>query len=353
MIIERLEEIFDEEYFFNDISVPVKRKPTKKFLSKIFKEKDVLVDVSPLIIGHYGIYAFIDNIEDAAQTRAYILHKFKMRENVFVFAELEGGGTYYDADNNTYIDFENLYEGLSAFRQNHKIPECFKHKYKFKTTEDYFEDVYKSLENEEDEDDLYIRPLISNSKLDDIAEILENYDEEPITQGKYIYYPDGSMRVKKFVSSGLMGGSECTFPCSDDNPNKTYWLTVIFGWTGYHKFINGKWGQGLLYLLTCGLMGILPLFDLSSMLFGDYYFTDVNYDMGLDRKVTRSAQRIYMRPLEKKWLCALGILLSLGIIFLVSNFVYTPIVAGLGELLATLAENSNEIQGIVENMPIN
>lgn len=33
-------------------------------------------------------------------------------------------------------------------------------------------------------------------------------------------------------------------------------ITVLFGWLGVHKFIKGKIGIGILYLLTMGLFGI-------------------------------------------------------------------------------------------------
>lgn len=355
MLIERLEEIFDEEIVFTEMSVPVKKRKYSKFIKKLYSERETMIKLNALVSGNYGVYVFIDDIQDASQVRNYLLNKFKMRDSIFVFAETSTGGTYYDNERKEYIDFEKFYENIITFRQNHKIPECFKHKYKFETAEDYFANVYEPLENEEDEDDLYIRPLVTNSKLDDIDEILSNIEEEPETQGKYIYYSDGSMRVKKFVSRGILNGADCTFPCSDENPHKIYWSTVFLGWIGFHKFVHRKWGQGILYMLTCGLMGILPIFDLFSMLMGDYYYTDVDYDMGLDRKITKSSQRIYMRPLDKKWLCVIGIILALGITYVASNFIYQPVVNAFGDLLAMLTENLNagDVENIVNGVPLN
>ena len=269
MFLERLEEVFDEELFIENMSIPVKRKKYNKFFKAFVSEKEVVVKVPYLVTGNGGIYVFIEDITDASQIRSYLLHKFKMRESIFVFAETEDGGTYYDDTKNEYIDFEDFYNGLAVFRQNHMIPECWKHKYKFACAEEYFNDVYEPLEDEEDEDSLYVRPLVSNSKLEEIDEIIVNLEDEPVTEGKYIYYPDGSMRVKKFVSRGFMNGSECSYPCADESSNKLYWCTAFLGWIGFHKFYHKKIGQGLLYLISCGLFGILPIFDLMSILFCD------------------------------------------------------------------------------------
>ena len=79
--------------------------------------------------------------------------------------------------------------------------------------------------------------------------------------------------------------------------------------------------------------------------------------MGANRKISKSSQRIYLRPLEKKWLCVLGIFASMVITYLAFNFMYQPVVSALGDILATLSENfidvnSGDIQGIVDSLPV-
>jgi TM2 domain-containing membrane protein YozV len=39
-------------------------------------------------------------------------------------------------------------------------------------------------------------------------------------------------------------------------------LLTFFGWLGFHRFYLGKWGTGLLYLVSLGLFGLGWLYDL-------------------------------------------------------------------------------------------
>ena len=44
-----------------------------------------------------------------------------------------------------------------------------------------------------------------------------------------------------------------------------YILLIFLGWLGAHRFYIGKFGSGLIYMFTCGLMGIGLFFDLFTL----------------------------------------------------------------------------------------
>ena len=43
------------------------------------------------------------------------------------------------------------------------------------------------------------------------------------------------------------------------------WLLSIFGWLGFHRFYLGKWGTGILWILTFGLFGVGSFIDLFTL----------------------------------------------------------------------------------------
>lgn len=43
------------------------------------------------------------------------------------------------------------------------------------------------------------------------------------------------------------------------------WLLGIFGWLGFHRFYLGKWGTGILWIITFGLFGIGAFIDLFTL----------------------------------------------------------------------------------------
>lgn len=58
---------------------------------------------------------------------------------------------------------------------------------------------------------------------------------------------------------------------SDDSPKYKegiaygLWAGWLFGFAGLHRFYLGKWGTGLIWLCTWGLLGVGQLYDLITM----------------------------------------------------------------------------------------
>ena len=58
---------------------------------------------------------------------------------------------------------------------------------------------------------------------------------------------------------------------------KNWILCIFFGVLGFHRFYVGKWGTGLIYLITGGIFSLGVLFDI--FLLATKQFTDVDGDV--------------------------------------------------------------------------
>lgn len=76
------------------------------------------------------------------------------------------------------------------------------------------------------------------------------------------------MKKKKFFYKGTYVPLIC-------EKRTAYFLCLLGGWVGAHKFYEGKTALGILYLLTFGLLGAGWIADLIAILCrkGDFYFT--------------------------------------------------------------------------------
>ena len=146
----------------------------------------------------------------------------------------------------------------------------------------------------------------------------------------YKYRENGVLLVRK-QEQGKAGAfgllpepRELWFQCSEKNPDRQYLQMVLGGWFGLHKFMEGSWLQGLGYLLTCGCFGVFYLYDLFSMVCGNYCVKKVSY-VDKDGEVERRMQKIYYGPLMHRKRVVFLFLLEVAILVLAVWFVYQPI----------------------------
>lgn len=314
------------------------------------KEKSVQV---PLILtGFNGVYVVCEGIKDMPEIYQSIQHKLGIKNGLFSFAWREGeeAGVLYDPSRQLFVEIANFADGFENFYMNHLIPQAELHLYDFGKLEDYL--VEQTLEVEEipkpeEKTEKYIRPLITEDKLDKIADILLQMEDAGFVEGDYLIDPDGSMKVKKKISTtnglGLLsnGCSEHLFLCEEEDGNKAYLTTVLGGWFGLHKFKRSKWGQGLLYLLTCGVGGVFYTYDLIMMLMGNYYDTKVEYAME-EGHIIQKKQRIYSRPVKNKKKWAVTVPAALLLTWALATFVYIPVAQGISQAISTIVQEVAE-----------
>ena len=67
--------------------------------------------------------------------------------------------------------------------------------------------------------------------------------------------------VDLFLIPSMDRAADRRFVAGPVNYSVAWILLALFGWLGVHRFYMGKWGTGILYLLTFGLLGLGVLFD--------------------------------------------------------------------------------------------
>ena len=158
---------------------------------------------------------------------------------------------------------------------------------------------------------------------------------------------EGNTFVRKYkekrvlgISTGLVGEKEWYQVSEIDE--KIYALkTAILGFTGFHKFIVGEIIEGILYALTCGGAGLLPMLDVLSIICGDYRYKRNEYEDGI-----RSSNIIYLKKLKDVKMAALCMLLSAAIGFLMTRTLYMFMLERISEVLGMVFQNTEMIKGI-------
>lgn len=67
--------------------------------------------------------------------------------------------------------------------------------------------------------------------------------------------------VDLFLIPGMDREADLTYPEGVKSYNVSWILLTFLGLLGIHRFYLGKWGTGLVYFLSCGLLGVGVLYD--------------------------------------------------------------------------------------------
>jgi hypothetical protein len=315
------------------------------------KRIDKSIHIPLVAAGMNGVYAFIEERDDASYIYNELKKKLKLYDGLFLFIEgKEEAGFLYDPLTHFFLDIPDFETGVDNFYYNHLIPQSDLPFYHFRLLKDYLvEQAVPETLSSEGESKRFIRPVVPNEKLDQIIDVLEDMKNEPYRDGDYEIYPDGSMRVRRLTNSGSFGGFGSTqthsYPCAEEDGKTTFWVTLLGGWFGLHKFRAHKWGTGILYLLTCGMCGVFWVCDVLALLTGSYSNKVVEYSRGQSGTITRTISKVYARPIKDKrfWL---GIPASIFAAILLVSFVYRPtynlVSTGVGTVMESVAEDQVE-----------
>jgi len=327
MLEEKLREIFEDGADFKNIPLTIEKK------KKIFKTPtEETCDIPFMFLVDDGLYVFIENKDDAVEVFNKLTMKTTLRWGIYVFgvADDDNNGFFYDEKNKTFVEFDDFYENLLTFRINHRIPESLRYQYKFEKTEDYFEDVYTP---DEEDEDRYVRPVIAEKTMDTVINKILELEDGPRISGNYYYYPDGAVRVKKEYGK-MLKSRDGLFECDEEDPNRFFWIMLLGGWFGLHKYKEGKYIQGILYSLTMGLFGFCYALDILALLTGTYFRTEVSYERE-HRTITRNKTKIYYAQVQKRYYHYILPVVTTVAVYLLCSYVFFPAIVSL---LASLTE---------------
>lgn len=151
------------------------------------------------------------------------------------------------------------------------------------------------------------------------------------TSGQEWILKDTTIKVKGF-DTGLIGGRSW-FKVSDRDEKGMFWITSLFGAFGIHKLITGNITSFVLYLITCGGVGMLTILDVSAFLTGSAGYDEVTYREDDTGNLTKCKRRVYYRRLKDKWIIPLGLVCAAVVTIVSVKLIYKP-------LMVTMSQNA-------------
>lgn len=113
------------------------------------------------------------------------------------------------------------------------------------------------------------------------------------------------------------------YEASEDNTESLFYITLLGGWLGLHKFKRQETKRGILYLVTFGLFGVGWLIDILRILLG----------------VEKGEDEAYLLPVENpkmKWLMFLAAIPAAALLIFCHYKILSAILSGVGMILDTI-----------------
>ena len=170
---------------------------------------------------------------------------------------------------------------------------------------------------------------------------------------KYRIDEDGTMRVKKLhcrrfgIYESFLPEREYEYPCMGMDGDRLFFLTMLGGWFGLHKFMTGHYLSGIFYSLTCGGCGVAYVCDLIAMLTGDYVDEKISFGEEAGR-IVQHRERFYNRPVEKRRIAIAGIFFAVMMAVLLVKLVYIPIMAFVSQGLMGIRPSEGMTEWMVD-----
>lgn len=177
-----------------------------------------------------------------------------------------------------------------------------------------------------------LKALITKiAKLAKLAEKTMKKDEIRIDENgrEYVKRPV----YKKYIN---LSSDDAYFRCSDEDAERTFFITLIFGIIGIHHLLRGDYPMFFLYILTGGGFGVLYVSDVLSIILGHYSYFETVYTEDEYEELIRRKEKVYLKPIENKKLLILGIF-SIPIAVFTVVFLIMPAYSNINRLINELA----------------
>lgn len=194
------------------------------------------------------------------------------------------------------------------------------------------------------------RYRVDDDLLTRIYALTKAFEERGIPAGDKNTYTDtdGNTYVRKYrrekifgIDTGLTGEKEW-YRQSNMDPDTYAIKTALFGVLGIHKFIVGHILEGIIYLLTFGGAGILPVIDVISLISGEYLYKKNTYTEDGD-KIT---DIVYLKKITKAKVSVLCLLCSIFMGIISSTVIYPAVLKGVSAGSAAVIEQIKEKENI-------